>query len=203
MAFKIQTSRKFDRLLNTKSKDSLIPKVRAEFRKKGPRKVKQAIMRDIVRGISPVKGGGKWRKYSASYKQTIKGEAFLDENGEWVIFRHVGGKVRKIEVDSKKLGRNKFQEEASPTKRITPVNLRHTGGLHRKFRVFMKRKALIVQFNHFLANIHNKLGAGKSKVIRRLLPTEKGESFNRRIDGVIFGELKKAVDKVAKQFSGQ
>ena len=200
MTFKISTSKQFKALTK---KNGLTKKVMKEFSKRGPIKVKQAIVQDMIKGISPVKGGGKWKKYSELYKAQIRGEALLDENGEWVVFRYIGGKPRKIVVDSKKLDRNHLQEKASPTKKISPVNLRLSGELHRSLKAFTKRKALVIQFKHFLADIHNRLGAGKSKVVRRLLPTNKGEQFNRRINTVIFDELKKAVDKVAKQFSGQ
>lgn len=225
MTFKITTSKKFKALTK---KEGLTKKVRKEFSKRGPVKVKQAIIQDMIKGISPVQGGGKWKKYSDSYKAVIKNTA---------AFRYINGKIRAWSVDDgvlssseltsfrasrqarrdnaankrankeliKKLN-EKYHDDASPTKSISPVNLRHTGGLHKSLVVRPSKlggKALIIQFKSKLADIHNRLGAGKSKVIRRLLPTKNGETFNRKINTVLFNELKKAVDKVAKQFSGQ
>ena len=168
MAFKITVSRKFQRLLDGK----LAEDVRKEFAKRGPIKVKQAIVQDMIKGISPVKGGGKWTKYSESYAKEIR--------------RGTSSRMR-----------------AAGSKRVTPANLRLTGQLHTRLKVFMSRKALVMQFKDFLADIHNKLGAGKSKVIRRLLPTEQDEQFNRRINTVIFDQLNKAVNIIAKRFTGQ
>lgn len=172
MAFKIEIDRKLKRLLKSNANRGLVQDVRKQFdRQKSPAKIKRAIVQDVIKGISPVKKGGKWKKYSKGYKKEIN------------------------------KNKSKRMQAASPTKRLSPVNLRLTGKLHKSLTVFTKRKALIFQFKHFLADIHNRLGAGKSKVIRRLLPTNKGEQFNRKINTTIFDELKKAVDNVAKQFS--
>jgi len=199
VSFKIKFNKGARELLN----GTYHKKVRKEFYKRGPVKVKQAIVQDMIKGISPVKGGGKWKKYSEVYKAAIKGEAFLGEDGEYFIIRTINGRPVRINVEEKKLARNLIQEQAVSTKRITPVNLRLSGALHRSLKVFITGKALGVVFAHFLADIHNRLGAGKSKVIRRLLPTNRGEQFNRRINSVILAQLKKAADKVAKQISGQ
>ncbi len=229
MTFKITTSRKFKKLLKDNDKDGLIPKVRKEFKKKGPLKVKHAIVQDMIRGISPVKGGGKWAKYSVSYKDIIKNRAaYRVIKGKVVRFskfdditskeakslrasKEALSQIRGKQKDAKQLIKElnaDYHKAASPSKRISPVNLRHTGKLHRSLKVFMKggvlrRASLVIQFKHFLADIHNRRGAGKSKKIRRLLPTKKGETFNNRINTVMLDELKKAVDKIAKQFSGQ
>lgn len=170
MSFEIETSAEWKALMRA---NNLTNKVRKEFARKGALKVKRAIIQDLNKGISPVKGKGKFPKYSPSYKKEIR------------------------KKNSKRM------REANPTKAISPVNLRLTGGLHKSLRSFLQRNTLIIQFKNFLADIHNNQGAGKSKILRRLLPTKNGERFNRRIEGVLFDELKKAVDKVAKQFSGQ
>jgi len=211
MALKIKLSKDIKNLLNDKDNKGLIPKVRRDFSKgTGPLKVKQAIIQDMIKGISPVQGKGKWKKYSEGYKLQIKNEAYLDPTtGEFGIFRRIGGKVRFIEVESKRLqGRSDVQKEASPTKKISPVNLRLSGGLHKSLKVntkggFLTNFRLVVLFKNKLADIHNRLGAGKSKVKRRLLPTNKGEKFNRKITTTLFNEVKKSVDRVVKEFSRQ
>ena len=178
MVFKIKLSKGTKNLLDRRTKKGLIPQVRKDFNKKGPVKVKQAIVQDMIKGISPVKGKGKWGKYSDSYKEEI------DTN------------------TSKKM------RDASPTKSKTPVNLRLTGKLHRSLKVFsaggfLRKYRLVVEFNNFLADIHNRRGAGKSKKVRRLLPTESGEFFNKRVTDVLINELKKSADRIAKIFSRQ
>ena len=208
---KIKLSKDLQKLLDQSSNDGLIPKVRADFSKgTGPLKVKQAIVQDMIKGISPVKGKGKWKKYSEGYKLQIKNEAYLDPvSGEFGIFRKIGGKIRFIQVENKRLsGRSEVQKQASPTKKISPVNLRLSGGLHKSLKVntkggFLSNFRLIVLFKNKLADIHNRLGAGKSKVIRRLLPTKKGESFNRTITAVLFSEVKKSIERVVKENNRQ
>lgn len=169
-----------------------IAEVRKEFSKRGPVKVKQALVRDVIRGVSPVQGKGKFKKYSDSYKQTIKGKT---------TFRTVNGRVVPIK------GRDTDYLNASrPTKAISPVNLRHTGEFIKSLKVtttggFFKTFRLLFDWRSFLADIHNRRGAGKSKVTRRILPTEKGERFNSRIQKTLIDELKKAVNIVAKRLS--
>lgn len=201
MPIKVDINSSLQALIDAKSRRGLLPMVRTEFSKNGPKKIKQAIVQDMIKGISPVKSKGKWKRYSPSYKEQIKGTA---------AYRKVGGKVIKF-TDPKvveKLNAG-FRAKQSPSKRISPVNLRLSGDLHKSLFArtiggFIKEPyVLLVGFKHKLADIHNRLGAGKSKVKRRLLPTKSGESFNRRITSVLVDELKKAADKVAKQFSGQ
>lgn len=172
MTFKLELSKSTERLLKSTRNKGMIKDVQKEFSKRGPVKIKQAIIQDMIKGISPVKGAGKYKKYSKGYIKEIRS------------------------------GKSKRMREAT-LKSIRPVNLRLTGTLHRSLSSLFKRGALIIQFKNFLADIHNRRGAGKSKVIRRMLPTEKGEQFNRRINKVMVDQVKEAVNKVAKQFSGQ
>ena len=173
MGVKITISNKLTRLLKSSESRGLIKEVRKEFAKKGPIKVKQAINQDMIRGISPVDGKGKWKKYSDSYKEEIR------------------------------QGKSKKMKGAKPSKRINPANLRLSGELHNSLSTYVRGKTFFIKFSHFLADIHNRRGASKKKVIRRMLPTKKGEKFNRTIESTFLGELKKAVDKVAKSFLGK
>ena len=72
MTFKVSTSKSFEQLIGKEEKKNIIGQVRKEFSKQGPVKVKQAIVKDMIRGVSPVQGGGKWKKYSDSYKKEIR-----------------------------------------------------------------------------------------------------------------------------------
>jgi len=194
MPIKIKKNRKLNNLLDTQSSQGLMAEVRRRFGQKGTIKVKQAITQDMIRGISPVKGEGKWKRYSPSYKETIRGKkTFRKKGGKTVVFQ----------------GRDEeYHSKSKPTKQVSPVNLRHTGGLHRSLKVFTKggffrNFRLVTMFRSKLADIHNRRGAGKSKVKRRLLPTGRGEEFNRRISGIIITELKRAAEFIAKEFSRQ
>jgi len=189
MPAKITLSKDLKKLLDNKGPNGLVAQVRKEFNNRGPTKIKQAIIQDMIIGISPVKGKGKWTKYSDNYKDVIQGKAKFRGKGK--------GALRTEEPDED------YLRKSSPTKRISPVNLRHTGGLHKSLFSKISGVLLIIGFDNFLADIHNRQGAGKPKAVRRLLPTEKGENFNRRIKSVIIKEVLKAVDTIAKKFSGQ
>lgn len=233
MPINIVTSRQFKQFLNPNSPEGLLAKTRKEFSKRGPVKVKQAIVQDMTKGISPVKGKGKWKRYSQSYKDVIRNKAaYRIIKGKVVRFGKVfdgltqkdvrtigGGRQSRQASRQLKTAQNvrqqlirdlnqDFHKRSSPTKQVSPVNLRHSGGLHRSLQLFTKGGVttnfrLVVTFRDRLADIHNRLGAGKSKVIRRLLPTNQGEQFNRKITSVLLNELRKAADLVAKQFGGQ
>lgn len=199
MPFKVTVPKKLQALFNARSRKSLVAQTRKRFSTRGVRKVKQAINQDMIRGISPVKGAGRWVRYSKSYKDQIKGR---------VRFFTIHGKVVAVKAGRGKRVTNDVIKNASPTKQIGPVNLRLSGKLHKSLKVFttggfLSSFRMLVQFRNKLADIHNRRGAGKSKVVRRLLPTRRGENFNKRISDVIFLEMKKAADFVAKQFSGQ
>ena len=199
MSFTLKVSKDLKRLLKPTQRNGLINQVKKEFAKRGPVKVKQAIVQDMIKGVSPVKGEGKWKRYSKSYKQQIKGK---------VRFFTKGGKVIAIKAARGKRISNSVTENANPTKQISPVNLKLSGDLHKSLKSFiaglaLKSFTLVISFDHFLADIHNRRGAGKIKQVRRMLPTKNGEEFNRRISLVILNQLKNAVGKVAKRFNRQ
>tara|TARA_R110000851_G_scaffold114211_1_gene239288 strand:- start:2233 stop:2820 length:588 start_codon:yes stop_codon:yes gene_type:complete len=158
--------------------------------------LRDGVIDSIKRGVSPVKGFGRFQKYSVSYTQAIKGEAFLDpKSGEWVIFRTINGKKRMIAVDKKKYDRGNSEiDRALERKKVRPVNLTLTGKLLKSLFVKVLKNSVVIGFDNKLANIHNKEGAGKSKVIRRMLPTNKGEKFSRSITI----RLSEALTKVAR-----
>jgi len=80
-------------------------------------------------------------------------------------------------------------------KRSRPVNLILSGELIESLSVKVTNKGLKVSFDNELADIHNRKGAGKSKTIRRMLPTKNGEEFNRSITT----RLKEVLAKVASK----
>ena len=185
---------KLDKQLKKIIRDGgLVKEVRRTFSKgKHTAIIKRTIIQDIIQGVSPVKGKGKFQRYSKSYKDVIRGKTtFRKINGRTVAFK---GRDRE------------YHRAANPSKRVSPVNLRHTGGLHNSFKVFTaggfgSAYRLVFQFKNKLADIHNRRGAGKSKVIRRMLPTKTGETFNRRITSSIITELKNAVNLVVQRLS--
>lgn len=65
-------------------------------------------------------------------------------------------------------------------KRQRPVNLSLSGKMLRSIKTRLTKKGVFVFFTDPKAKYHNELGAGKRKVIRRLLPKE-GERWEPRI----------------------
>ena len=51
----------------------MVPLIRDRYSKNLRTPLKLAILKDISRGVSPVKGKGKFKKYSRSYKDSIRG----------------------------------------------------------------------------------------------------------------------------------
>lgn len=148
----------------------IISDIRKEFERKGPDTFRKAMLADMNKSISPVKGAGKWVKYSDSYITAVKG--FLGQ--AW-------------------------------GKDISPVNLKLSGELHNSLKVYgigllSKTYVLRISFNDFLADIHNRRGASKKKVIRRLLPTNNGEEFNYGLTRILLNSLKDAVARVVEKY---
>lgn len=139
------------------------------------------IVSEMKKGKSPVKNGRWDAPYSQSYKDVLKGK---------VSFRKIKGATipfKSPDLNIIGLG-----------KRISPVNLKLSGQLHNSLSTIIKGFSLIIDFKDKLAKIHNKLGAGASKAIRRMLPTEKGEDFNDEIDRGLTKALANAVRKAIK-----
>lgn len=122
----------------------------ANFKKKGKSALKDVYKKEIVesieRGVSPVKGQGRFQQYSESYKDAIS-----------------AGRYSRF------------------AKRKRPVNLKLSGDLLKSIFVKVTNKGLLIGFDNKLADIHNNRGAGKSKAVRRMLPTKEGEEFSRSI----------------------
>jgi hypothetical protein len=81
-------------------------------------------------------------------------------------------------------------------KKQRPINLKLSGTMLRSIKSRLTINYVRVWFSDAKAKYHDKLGAGKSKVVRRMIPDpEKGENFNAGIRR----RLKKAMqDAVAK-----
>lgn len=107
--------------------------------------LKKEVIDSIERGVSPVKGQGRFDQYSESYKGIIR--------------RDLSGFGKKNR----------------------PVNLKVSGVLLDSVFTEVKNNKVTIGFKDELFDIHNRQGAGKSKVVRRMLPTQTGEEFTRSI----------------------
>lgn len=79
---------------------------------------------------------------------------------------------------------------------LVPVDMLRTGDMLDSLEVKQERgfDGLVIQFNSQIAVYHDILGAGRSKVIRRLLPRE-GEIFRQEIRRLIEKLFRESVSK--------
>lgn len=149
--------------------------------------LEKQVIREISEGRSPVKrAGGRFKKYSDSYKQQIKGE---------VTFRKINGRI--VPIRPKKGSRLDNEITKLKNGKVSPVNLKLSGDLLRSvFSTPITRNKIRFGFDNFLADIHNRQGAGKSKVVRRMLPTKPGETFTDNILIAVGIRLKRLANRV-------
>jgi len=81
-----------------------------------------------------------------------------------------------------------------------PVDMTVTAKMLSSLRIKTSKKgSMSLFFNSKIAKFHDILGAGKGKVIRRLLPRKNGERFADKINKVIRSIVTDAVDKAVKK----
>jgi hypothetical protein len=78
----------------------------------------------------------------------------------------------------------------------SPVNLYLSGQLIKSFKAVIKGDRVNIRFDNEKFVYHNNEGAGKSKVKRRMLPTEQGEKFNKQITISIKESLSRLIQKI-------
>jgi hypothetical protein len=84
-------------------------------------------------------------------------------------------------------------------KRKRPVNLRLSGRLLKSiYTRTLDKNRVRIGFADQLADIHNRQGAGKSKVVRRMLPTNEGEKFTNTILFAVGVRLKRIARRLFK-----
>lgn len=112
----------------------------------------------------------------------------------------VKGKKKFVKYSDGYLKQIKKGKGVFGVKSKRPVNMTLTGEMISSFFVKLKTKSFFIGFDDPKADYHNRLGVGtgKSKVIRRLLPTIRGEKFNRSITL----DMKEYLRRVAKKIFG-
>jgi len=183
MAFKVKVNVKTDKI---KKK---VKAYKKEAMKVMAKEIKKQILTEILGGRSPVKGQGRFVKYSDSYKDAIDGKS---------TFRTNKNTKNVFKITNPDKAHDYTEIFRLYSKRKRPVNLKVTGQLLAS--LFSKPEGNDVKFGFTdpLFDIHNNKGAGKSKTIRRMLPTEQGETFNRSITL----RIREVVNAVAKKIFG-
>lgn len=84
-------------------------------------------------------------------------------------------------------------------KKLRPINLTLTGEMLRSIKSRPIINGIAVWFTDKKAKYHDKLGAGKSKVIRKMLPNDQGQKFSnvigKRLREILSNELTKELNK--------
>ena len=156
--------------------------------------IKDEIISTIESGRSPVNKGGtdpkgtsgklRFQKYSDSYIEQMTGKAaYFTKNG----------KVIRAKVDQEDKELVSFLKETFGNKKQRPVNLKLSGKMLRSIKSRITKNGVFVWFADEKAKYHNKLGAGKSKVLRRMLPNGKKEEFNAGIRKKIVNAMVNAI----------
>jgi hypothetical protein len=156
-------------------------KISKRFAKDIKQDIVKIITDEILSGKSPVKNKGSFKDYSLSYKETIKGN---------VSFRRLGGstKATPLPFEDKNITKH--------GKSVSPVNMKLSGDMLKSLTAKQNAKGqVIISFKSKIAKFHDKLGAGKSKVIRRLLPNNSDKGFNPKIMAKLMAVLRRAVKK--------
>lgn len=163
----------------------------------------------IFSGQSPVSGFGRYQKYSQSYKDFLEGKARF--------YSFKSGKVVRVEPKysarstpkANKSGGYKIGAKTSikqdkfarpfPNKKTSPVNLYATGEMMSTLKLKKDTSRQVIWVGFFgskVAEYHDKLGASRKKVIRRLLPTRQGEKFKSNISSGIKQYCKQSLTEV-------
>ena len=149
------------------------------------------IIEFIKKGISPVKGEGRFAPYSNSYKAQIKGDAMFRKGkhgGTYALTVLKNKELKSLRASKQARKDNKSNKQKikelnaeflSHGKRVSPRNLTLSGKMLRSIRPVIKKGALRVSFIDEKAEYHNE---GTSKIPRRaMLPTKGGEEFSNNI----------------------
>ena len=109
--------------------------------------------------------------------------------------KNTGGKNRFEKYSDSYI--DNFGTRGLENKKPRPINLTQTGAMLNSIKTRLTKNGLFIFFADKKAKYHNDEGAGKSKVIRRILPRD-GESWARTIENEITKSLSKAIKKVTK-----
>lgn len=157
----------------------------------GLKAIKQVLDEEIVKtieqGRSPVKGVGRYERYSDSYRDAIQGKAtFFTKDGSLRVPRK--GRNKKT---------NRFIENRTaklyPNKKRSPVNLKVTGKLLKSyFSKFIRGGTLEIGFRDPKAAFHDRPAANSPIPARPMLPRD-GKVFNVNIQRKLIDRATEAI----------
>ena len=174
--------------VKVKIKMPVINELKTIFRGNGSKILGAALKIDIIehmtKGLSPVKGWGRFQAYKAQAKITNATNAAKSLTGD----RRKAGRerVKTITEEVKKKGYPYSVMDEHPDKKVRPVNLKLTGDMQRAIDYRPHNTGIGMTIGIFdqeelkKAETHNE-GTNKNVPQRKFLPTAKGEEFTPTI----------------------
>lgn len=166
------------------------------------KELKEQVLAEIKGGRSPVRGFGRFDKYSESYRLSIKNKlGFFFKNGKVIPISAIGNKeLKSLRASRKARSQNNKNKSFIKSlnshlegKKVSPVNLKLSGALLDSIFTRVNNNRVTIGFKDEKFEYHNE-GQGNLP-IRRMLPTNTGEQFNRsitlRIRNLVLSKIKK------------
>lgn len=168
--------------VDTKAIKKLGQKFVKQAQRKLPSVLKKSIIDESIKvGVSPVENRGRFKQYSKSYKDVIRGK---------VRFIRRKGRSQPIPL------KQKDPRVTGLKTRVAPVNMTLTGEMLKSFFVKVTVKGLKLGFKSPIADFHQEgIPSNSGKVVRRLLPTGANERFNRSISI----DIANAIDRILRE----
>ena len=117
--------------------------------------------------------------------QIRKGISPVDQVGRFVRYS-------ETYIDAIKKGTGEAEKKGGQR---SPVNMTLTGEMLKSLEIVRRGDAILMQFDDPKAYFHNNSGAGKSRVIRRLLPDNNGERFNAVLQRKFVAAMKRIMKR--------
>lgn len=148
---------------------SILAPVRKDFLAEVQQSFGDRVNQVILSGTSPVAGFGRFDDYSDSYKAEINSATGTAKLQSSTKKQGVSMNMRISATQNKMVNNGK---------RLRPVNLKVTGDLLASQVLSVGPNGVSMSYTDQKFIYHNETGAGKSHVLRRMLPTRKGEKFS-------------------------
>jgi phage gpG-like protein len=190
--------------LSLELRSLVMTKVRPDwFKRLADQRLLVELVKDFIKkGLSPVKGFGRFKQYSKSYVDTIMGRIrFFTFRGRVVPIlpsvkvykKGKKGEHSKVGKDGKPI-REKFEKGLGIGKKRSPVNMTQSGEMLDSLTFEHTKEKALLGFKDKKAYYHNDTGpGGRKQYMRRLLPTKSGERFDRRIEQKMNEQLRRSM----------
>jgi hypothetical protein len=177
MSISVKIDKKFSNLGTDK-----INRAKAQFYAQVANDLPKVIVDNILKGISPVEGFGRFQQYSASYIKQIEHNRIADKKNNKAADKALSKGLTPIDK------RNHGTAELFRGKLKSPVNLKLSGFMLASIKGEVNQNGAKISFDSPIAKYHN----GDGKVYRPMLP-KGGQVFSSLIMKKLKDMLKNAL----------